>query len=198
MVFFGWVCDEEWCIVQVVKGFWDEGWYLIKLCLSSGLFSRGCGFILWFVLVLLGFFSFFFCIVDGGVIYFDLGDEEQLVFEICVGFVLFFVFLVDEGICLDIVDMEGNQNFFFGFDCFFVMVDKFFSLGVDYFVVDVGVFYVVCCVMEGCDGYGEEWFILVDWYFVDVIEVVDIGGVQVEIFGFLGLGVVVYDGFLVL
>lgn len=48
--------------------------------------------------------------------------------------------------------------------------------------------------MEGCDGYGEERFTSADRYFADAIEVADTGGVQVEIFGFLGLGVVAHDG----
>ncbi len=61
-------------------------------------------------MALLGFFSFFLRIVDGGAIHFDPGDEEQPAFEACVGLALFLAFLVDEGIRPDIADTEGNQN----------------------------------------------------------------------------------------
>ncbi len=139
-----------------------------------------------FALALLGFFSFFLRIVDGGAIYFDPGDEEQPAFEACVGLALFLAFLVDEGIRPDIANTEGNQNLLLGLDCFLATADKLFSLGADHFAVDVGVFHAVCRAMEGCDGYGEERFTSADRYFADAIEVADTGGVQVEIFGFLG------------
>ncbi len=154
----------------------------------------GCGFTLRFALALLGFFSFFLRIVDGGAIHFDPGDEEQPAFEACAGLAFLLAFLVGEGIRPDVADTEGNQHLLLGLDCFLATADKLFSLGADHFAVDVGVFHAVCRAMEGCDGYGEERFTSADRYFADAIEVADTGGVQVEIFGFLGLGVVAHDG----
>lgn len=106
---------------------------------------------------------------------------------------LFLTFLVGEGIRPDVADTEGNQNLLLGIDCFHATADKLFSLGADHFAVDVGVLHAVSRAMEGCDGYGEERITFADFHFANAIEVADTGGVQVEIFGFLGLGVVAHD-----
>ena len=151
--------------------------------------SAGLRVHLAFALALLGFSASSLRIVDGGAIYFDPGDEEQPAFETCVGLALFSPFWWMKG-SAQISPIRKEIRTFFWPRLLPCNGGQAFQPGADHFTVDVGVFHAVCRAMEGCDGYGEERFTSADRYLADAIEVADTGGVQVEIFGFLGLGVV--------